>query len=57
MEDDADDAKEASVPTALSPRTVLLEPEVAEVFSDSDSVNDALAELILIARRIKTPGS
>jgi ATP-dependent protease Clp ATPase subunit len=58
-----DDAKEANVPaarspkTAGSPKTIVLEPEVAEVFPDSDSVNDALAELILIAMRIKTPGS
>jgi hypothetical protein len=36
---------------------VLLEPDIAEAFPDSESVNEALRELLVIARRARTSKS
>lgn len=33
---------------------VLLKPEIAKAFPDSESVNQALEQLLVVARRVKT---
>ena len=38
-------------PSTAGPRMVILEPDVADVFPDSKSVNDALRALAAIAQR------
>ena len=40
---------------AAGTNLILLSPDVAEVFSDEESVNDALRELIRVARRSTDP--
>lgn len=49
--------KFAGKPQGNGPQVILLEPDIAEVFRDSASVNEALRHLIEVSRKAVKAGS